>query len=321
MNIIKRFLGRLYLLVINVRNFLYNNKILPIYKSKIPVICVGNASVGGNGKTPLVIYLVRYYQNEGKRPVVLSRGYKGKFSGPYLIGDKDTANLVGDEPLLIKSLTKAPVVIAKKRVLGVKLIEQQNLGDIIILDDGLQHRALARDSNYLCFDISNKDALNNILNDKILPVGRLREPLRDALKRSDYIFLNKRGMNCDFNLEEFAEKINFDKDKIKFTNLQIRGIFNLETKQELKEKSSVIALSAIANPKGFYETLTNQGILISKTIEFSDHCIFDEKIINQIIFDNTNSIIICTEKDAVKLNDLSFDKTNFYYLAVELMIE
>ena len=180
-------LSAIYNLLTKVRNLLYDKGILSSYKSNLKVISVGNISVGGTGKTPLVIYLSKILKDKGYKPVVLSRGYKGSIKGPHLITDTNTYHEVGDEPLLIKNLASVPVVIAKKRVKGAKIIEELKLGDIIILDDGFQHRALKRDLDIVCIDASSEESVSKFFTDKLMPAGRLRESRASGLKRANAV--------------------------------------------------------------------------------------------------------------------------------------
>ena len=307
------FLSKIYSYVIFLRNFLYDHGFLFIYKSKLPIICVGNATAGGNGKTPLVIHLVKELKKKGKSPVVLSRGYGGSLSGPYQIRKEDSSELVGDEPIEILNSAKVPVVISKDRALGAKLIERQEIGDIIILDDGLQHRRLARDFNILSFDISSKKSIDTILDQKLLPKGRYREPLKSALKRSDIVILNKRGSN-----QESKElDVLFHEHKVIRTNLQCEGVKNICSGQDLI-KGDVIALSAIANPQGFYASLESMGYKILKKYSFKDHYKFTKEDLDKICRENKETPIVCTKKDSVKLSQLDIDLSNVYILSVSL---
>lgn len=312
-------LSLLYRLIVSLRNRLYNYGLLPIYKNKLPVICVGNITVGGNGKTPLVIFLVKKYQSEGKKPVVLTRGYGGKIKGPYQIKDKDSFEDTGDEALLIKKNTRVEVIISADRVKGAKYIENNNLGDIIIMDDGFQHRRLARDENILCFDISSQTAVDKVASGKLLPYGRLREPIEVALERTDKIALNARAGKLDVSLaEQIINLIKKDLPVLKtfLEFLKPEKIFG--EAQVLPEKW--VSFSAIANSEGFQKSLISLGYKVKEHFDFSDHHKFSLSDIKKIQNKYPDYSLICTEKDAIKLEAEEFQEFCIYYLPVCLKV-
>ncbi|MCX5774109.1 MAG: tetraacyldisaccharide 4'-kinase, partial [Fusobacteria bacterium] len=144
-------LSWLYAMITTVRNFLYDSKILNSEKVEgVEVICIGNITVGGTGKTPIVQYFAKKYINEGKKVAIVSRGYKGKRSvDPLIVSNYEniiaTVEESGDEPYLHAiALPKIPVIVARKRIEGVKLAKKEFQVDVVILDDGFQHRQLYR---------------------------------------------------------------------------------------------------------------------------------------------------------------------------------
>lgn len=173
----KWFLSKIFWLVTEIRNWLFDKGLLKVTKVTLPVISVGNIHVGGTGKTPTVIFLASELKKQGLNPVVLSRGYKGRLKGPHLISDSDTYIDVGDEPILIRRKTKLPIVVSKNRVKGAKYIEKMKIGDVIILDDGFQHRWLFRDIDILILPSETGD---------LLPLGMLREDIKHKA-RADII--------------------------------------------------------------------------------------------------------------------------------------
>lgn len=149
----------LYGVASSVKNHLYDTGVLSQYTTSIPVICVGNITVGGSGKSPVVQMIVSKLLSQGKRPVILSRGYGGSERGPIEVKEEHLASAVGDEPLMHKKHFRqtVSVVVARKRAHGAQFIEEKSLGDIIVLDDGYQHRALNRAVNILLIDRSSKE--------------------------------------------------------------------------------------------------------------------------------------------------------------------
>ena len=178
-------LALLFALVSGGRRFAYRRGWFSTYRASLPVIVVGNISVGGNGKTPVVVWLVEQLQARGWRPGVVSRGYGGKAPHyPYRLDKQSTTAQAGDEPVLIARRCGCPVVVAPKRADAVRLLEQSGEVDIIITDDGLQHYALARDIELVVVDGARRFG-----NGCLLPMGPLREPMT-RLKRVDAIICN-----------------------------------------------------------------------------------------------------------------------------------
>ena len=178
-------LALLFALVSGGRRFAYRRGWFSTYRASLPVIVVGNISVGGNGKTPVVVWLVEQLKARGWRPGVVSRGYGGKAPHyPYRLGVTSTTAQAGDEPVLIARRCGCPVVVAPKRADAVRLLEQSGEVDIIITDDGLQHYALARDIELVVVDGARRFG-----NGCLLPMGPLREPMT-SLKRVDAIICN-----------------------------------------------------------------------------------------------------------------------------------
>jgi len=178
----------IYRLIIALRYLLYKYNIKKTSKFKLPIIIVGNITVGGTGKTPLVIWLAEFLQKQGFQPGIVSRGYNSKATYPYEVKENSTAAEVGDEALLIKQRTKCPMVIAPNRVAAVQKLLETNNCNIIISDDGLQHYALSRD-----LEIAVIDAKQRFGNGFCLPAGPLREPIK-RLQQVDLIIENGTSM-------------------------------------------------------------------------------------------------------------------------------
>lgn len=158
----------LFAIISGTRRYAYRHGWRKGYSSSLPVIVVGNISVGGNGKTPVVVWLVDQLQARGYRPGVVSRGYGGKAPHyPYRLDKTSTTAQAGDEPVLIARRCGCPVVVAPKRADAVRLLEQSGEVDIIITDDGLQHYALARDIELVVVDGARRFG-----NACLLPMGR-----------------------------------------------------------------------------------------------------------------------------------------------------
>ncbi len=254
----------LFRFVVYIRSYIYQRF---AYKSSVPVIVVGNITVGGTGKTPLVIYLVNLLQQHGYRVGIVSRGYKSFASQDgkcvRVTPDADPT-IVGDEPLLLAQTTGVPVVIARRRVAAVQMLE--NDVDLIIADDGLQHYRMARDIEVVTIDCKTKFG-----NGYCLPMGPLREPI-SRLNTVDFILEN----GCDFVLAP-------QKD--------IDGT-----------GQTVHAVTGIGNPQRFFSTLRQMGFTVIEHA-FPDHFAFMRE---DLQFADQYPIYI-TAKDWVKCSNFGLD--------------
>jgi tetraacyldisaccharide 4'-kinase len=306
-------LSCVYGLVTYIRNKLFDLKVFKSYKSKKFVISVGNISVGGTGKTPLVIKLVTDLTNKGYRCAVLSRGYGGSQKGPFVITNQNIDSVsykeVGDEPLEIFHATKTPVVISKNRVLGVRLIEDQNLADIVILDDGFQHRWLMRDVDIVCVDVSSVIPIRQFLSADLLPLGILREKLIPATQRADIIVFSTRqsGKACS-DIESSIKTIKTLIPNIKsvasyYGAPELKSISgNKLTDTDLLSRKTFI-FCGIGNPEGFINTINKFNFnLVQPVLLFKDHHSFslvEINLINEKV--NLGHIVVTTRKDYMRL--------------------
>lgn len=275
-----------YFLIIKIRSWLYKLGLKKITKFKVPVIVVGNISVGGTGKTPLVIWLTEFLQQQGFKPGIVSRGYGGQgIAYPHIVNSSDKAEQVGDEPLLIFRRTACPVVISPKRVDAVKKLLVTTNCDVVISDDGLQHYALGRDIEIVVVDVKRKFG-----NGFLLPAGPLRET-KAKLKKVDITVEN--GGNMQLNAAKCYNLAKFSKVK------------------SLKRfaKHQVHAVAAIGNPDRFFYTLREFNIEVIEH-PFPDH----HKFTLEDLSFNDDLPVLMTEKDAVKCEQ--FAKDNFWVVPV-----
>ncbi len=273
-----------------LRSTLYRLKLLPSYRSNKPVIVIGNITVGGTGKTPLVIYLCDHFKRQGLTPLVISRGYGGNASRyPWLVDQTTAATTCGDEPLLIALKTGCQVVVDPKRVRAVKWAEQHLEYDVIILDDGLQHLALQRDIE--CVVVDGQRGFSNGYH---LPAGPLREPV-SRLESADYVVCNSG--ECD------QPSISMTLKPVSFTSLtgEVLSI-------EQQSFTTVHAVAGIGNPTRFFTTLRRLGLTVIEH-EFPDHHPFDRSDLPW-----TDHPIIMTAKDVVKCQH--FELNHVWYLDV-----
>lgn len=264
-----------------------------------PVLVIGNISVGGTGKTPLLITLVKRLQQQGFNPGVISRGYGGKASHyPYLLDAESTAAEAGDEPIAIYQQTGCAVCVGADRVAAARVLEDQNC-DVLLSDDGLQHYRLARD-----IEIAVVDGERGLGNGWRLPVGPLREP-KARLKTVDWVVVNSPVDN--FLLPGLEDLF--------YVPMQIntQDFIHLQSGEKIVAtrfySTQVNAVAGIGNPQRFYDTLTKLGIT-AELHAFPDHHTYTA---TDLQFAN-NLPVVMTEKDAVKCRE--FAQPNWFYLPI-----
>lgn len=316
----------LYKLIITIRNFFYKIKIFKSYHPGIPVIVVGNITVGGTGKTPFVIALAKLLDSHGYHPAVILRGYNSKINSEELIvvNSSTSVQLCGDEAKLIFNKLNCPVVVGSDRLKAAQYLVQNNLCNIIISDDGLQHYRLQRD-----IEICIIDSMRKFGNNQLLPVGPLRESLK-RLKKVDYILIRFNDLgNLEYNksIDNLEESIGFVdlkfSQKVYAFNFQASNLFNLNSNLSVNfdyltnNYNKIYIISGIGNNQSFIDSidrikLSNFDVNI---VSHNDHYTYNIRDFD-IIKDPSNSIIT-TEKDAVKMLDFSMKLPyfqNIYYL-------
>ena len=296
-------LSWLYGGVVKLRNFCFDVGLLKSRDFHVPVIAVGNITVGGTGKTPHVEYLIRLLR-EKYRVAVLSRGYKRKTSGFLLADANTTARDIGDEPFQMK--TKFPdisVAVDAKRVRGIqRLTADENL-DVILLDDAFQHRYVKPGVNILLVDYHRL-----IIYDKLLPAGRLREPLKGK-DRADIVIVTKCPKELkpmEFRVITKAMSL-YPYQNLYFTTLdygELQPVFNGSVVSGLPADTNVLLLTGIASPRQLEEDLRKKVGAIT-SLSFPDHHDFSRKDVRRIneTFSRMEGpkLIITTEKDAARL--------------------
>jgi tetraacyldisaccharide 4'-kinase len=263
-------------------------------QTDIPVIVVGNITVGGTGKTPLVIALVQYFQARGLRVGVVTRGYgHGLKQFPHCVTVQDDAACVGDEALLIFKKTQAAVVIAPKRMQAVQYLREQALSDIIISDDGLQHYAMGR-----AVEIAVIDGVRGLGNQMCLPAGPLRESPR-RLQHVDFVVVNTGKWPNAYAME-----------------LRPGALLSLTQGIAVLPKDlpmPVAAVAGIGHPERFFNTLNTLQVQYA-VYRFPDHHPFTRED-----FDVPEAVVVMTEKDAVKCQQFATD--SMYALSVEAVLD
>jgi tetraacyldisaccharide 4'-kinase len=307
MSVLKYLLFPIYLIywaIISFRNFLYSKKIFKSSSFDLPIITIGNLSMGGTGKTPHTEYLIRLLQ-DSQKVTTLSRGY-GRKTNEFIIAEEgDTASIIGDEPLqYFLKFPKINVTVEKKRVLGVLyLLHFLPDTDVILLDDAFQHRALKAGLNILITDYSKP-----YYSDDLIPFGELREP-KNGAERAQIIIVSKCPENfSEKEKKQCIDKINRPSIPIFFTKMKYENCYHALSKEPLDgslKDYEVLLVTGIAKPKNLTEYLNQQGVKYSN-IAFTDHHKFTKKDIQRIrekfdTFTSAKKIILTTEKDYARM--------------------
>jgi len=298
-----KLLSKIFLGVTLLRNYLYDHRFLDRYRSKLRVISVGNISVGGTGKTPLCLHIAKILKDQNRKPVILSRGYGGNIKGPHLVSKTDDGKTCGDEAILMAKKGIAPVVIARSRSKGAQFIEKENLGDVIILDDGLQHRKLFRNVNIVSINVTEDAVVDSFVKGTLLPYGYLREDRERALKRASYIVLSQRRPAALMQPPPDALLKLLPLGVPVFLSSFEPGAVNELKGEKVLAPCEVVAFCAIANPQSFLDTLKSAGFKIKESFLFRDHHVFSSSEIAEIKNKAGGLPLVCTEKDAVRLLD------------------
>ncbi len=290
-------LAQLHAGAVVLRRWLYQQGILQSWRAGVPVIVVGNVIAGGAGKTPLVMALVLHLQAAGRRPGVVSRGHGRQADNTdncLEVMPQLPASLCGDEPLLIRQRTGAPVFVARRRIDAVRaLLAAHPQTELIICDDGLQHLALRRDLNIAVFDE------RGVGNGWLLPAGPLREawPPTDNPKPRPGP-QSVAGIDLLLHTGQSAAFAGFQSHRALADNAMAAD-GTLVPLDSLKGEA-LVAVAAIASPEAFFSMLRQRGLTLARCIPLADHDSFDGKIDIDALW-ATGQRLLCTEKDAVKL--------------------
>ena len=257
------------------------------FDAGIPVFCVGNYHVGGAGKTPTVLALVKLLRDLGETPVVLSRGYGGRLRGPVMADPaRHVANDVGDEPLMLARTV--PVAVARERIDGLALAKSQG-ATVIVMDDGFQNPAIAKDASLIVID-----AQRGIGNARVFPAGPLRAPLPPQIDRTDALIVIGEGRAADAISATVAAQ-----DKPVLTAVlkaDDAAVASLRGRRAL-------AFAGIGDPGRFFRTLRANGIEVVIERTFADHHPFSQSEIEALLADAKRHVltVVTTEKDLARL--------------------
>jgi len=312
-----------YVLVVWLRNKLYDKGILKSASFNLPLICVGNIAVGGTGKSPMVEYLAKLLRNDFQ-VATLSRGYKRKTKGYALANASTTALDIGDEPMQFHlKFPDVAVAVGEERIVAIpQLLHDKPDTDLIILDDAFQHRAVTAGFNIVLTDCSNL-----YTRDWYLPSGDLRD-VKSSVERADVIIVTK--CPADLSVEkknEIIKELAPAKDqKIFFSTIRYGALYHITEKTpfELNEETEALLVTGIANPKPLKKLLAEQTKSYTEQA-YNDHYIFTIDDLKDIqkkfaALNADHKIILTTEKDAVRLAKFEDQLKNlpFYVIPIEM---
>jgi tetraacyldisaccharide 4'-kinase len=299
-------LGFFYWLLIFWRNFFYNLGFFVSRKLPCKVVSIGNLSVGGTGKTPFVLFLANSLKARGLNVAVLSRGYKRKSTGTHVVSDGNTLksdlNNSGDEPfMLANKLQDIPVVVDENRYRGGQFICNEYNPDVIIMDDGFQHRRVFRDVDIVLINSNHR-------RPKLLPYGLLREPLRN-IKRADAVIFTKANLTPPDEklVNAVSNYCSFTMESDLIPNTQVIGLDG-STKPVSDFNGPVVAVSGVGDPDSFEVIMEEAGLDYVHHFRHDDHAEYsamDLEVLREVFLSAEAQALITTEKDLVKLESLN----------------
>jgi len=315
----------LFYIITAFRNFFYSSGIFKSQKAGKPVISIGNLSAGGTGKSPFTILTAKLLISKGFRPAIISRGYKRNSEDIEIVydGGKLTGNTerCGDEPVMIAENLSVKnknfyVIAGSDRIKTAQFAIERFNPDVIILDDGFQHRKIKRDTDIVLLDTEDIKR-NKFYNFFVLPSGNLRES-RNGLKRADIIILNKKF--CDYIPDyKFSERC-----KVFSMEYIVKGFFDKSGFEQKIGNRNVIAFAGIANPGSFFDEIGKFNLKIKNKVRFNDHHNYtDSDIMKFKSMAAENDVFITTEKDFVKIRQFKdfTDYFNVLFMKIELNLE
>lgn len=261
------------------------------YRSRLPVLCVGNLTAGGTGKTPLVLHLCRHLATAGLRPAVLTRGYGGRLAGPHWVGGGDGAGDVGDEALLLAR--SAPALVCRDRGAGARAIEA-TAADVIVMDDGLQNPQLAKD-----LTLAVVDGSRGLGNGRVLPAGPLRAPLGFQLALVDALLVNAADPDAGAATAASLRQ--------RFDGPILRCTTKVAGDAAWLKGERVVAWAGIGAPQRFFAMLRGLGADVAAAVAFRDHQVPGTADAHRLLAlaQAHGALLISTEKDMARLTGAS----------------
>jgi len=305
-------LAALYGAGLKIREGLYRTGLMRTAEPPIPVISVGNVSLGGTGKTTVVAMLSEELRRRGYRPAIIMRGYKKKKGGTFVVDpSKGSASEAGDEATMLARRTRLPVLVGKRRGDGIRKAVEEFGADIAVFDDGYQVRDVEKKVEVLV--LNGRQGLKSM---HLFPLGILREPM-DAVKRADIVLINK-GDPPDRLRRLVADAPAF---RVRYRPLHL---YNLKrgamTDFRYVSGRKVLAFSGLGDNDSFFTLLREIGAHVVRCVEFPDHYQYEETDLRRLESYADVELLVTTEKDAVKMGGMEAGD-GLFYLSVEAQIE
>lgn len=314
-------LSFLYDQIVGVKNSLYDRGLVGVYKAPVPVVSIGNLTVGGTGKTPVTDFCLKALVAQGKKVAVISRSYRAGASAPCLVDVQrsDAAQFFGDEPVLLAQRNpEVSVFVGPSKWQTARFAATEDKFDIFIVDDGFQHRRLHRDLNIVILD-----ATEVLPNYAVLPEGRARESWHN-LNRADLIVITKCNLASDDEFKALSERLPPQKEVL-FFGYEIKSLVNaadqsLRAVAETQGKNFFL-VSAIARPDVFEKMMGEVGTISKKSLHYRDHHQYTSEDVRHIQEEFKKShadYLVATEKDIVKLRGLFANPEILWGAALEV---
>ena len=304
-----------------IRNVLFDRNLLKQHQFNLPVLSIGNITVGGTGKTPFTCFMADLLKELGYKPGIVSRGYGRKSKGVLIVhnGTSVCSNVAesGDEPYMIgKILRDTPIIVSEEKYHGIEEMIKNFDVNFIILDDAFQHRKVKRD-----LDIVLMNSQEPKSHYHLLPLGRLRESL-SGLRRADIIIHTKHNGHTQPHMSDRVKKYSTAPQLVSMNEFKILQYKNNEyISVNISELNNVVAFCGIARPESFTSILDDLGLEVSDLHSFNDHQEYNTKILDRLqtsLEMCQSKSILTTEKDLVKLPDLFLKNVNIYILKVSM---
>ena len=313
----------MYGCIIYLRNLFYDYGWFTTEEFKLPIISVGNITTGGSGKTPLVMYLANLLIKNGKTPSIVSRGYGRKSQGLVVVHDgkemKAKVESAGDEPFLMATILKSvPVIVCEDRSHGIQQLIDFYSVNVVIMDDGFQHRKVKRDLDIIT--ISANDSKNDY---RLLPWGKLREPFKNINRSNAIVFTKTDNYTPPNMLAEFQSV--FKGNSIVSSIIPVLMRYDSSGYHKSLPSSEVLfAFCGIGEPDSFFKSIKQLDIKLGGKRIFSDHQEYTESVITELsaqIKSSNCTAIITTEKDLVKLPESFLDEFETFVIKIEVKFE
>ncbi|MDD3846060.1 MAG: tetraacyldisaccharide 4'-kinase [Syntrophorhabdaceae bacterium] len=306
------FFSYLYQIALMAREYMYQTGIMTTQSAPIPVISVGNITLGGTGKTPVVERLSRRFKDAGFNPGIITRGYMRKKNGTFAVDIKnDSAQTAGDEAYMLAKRTRIPVIVGKDRLKAIKRGIKDRHIDIAILDDGFQVRDLKKDVDLLI--LNGRESLSR---QELFPLGPYREPVA-RVRASDTILVSKS--EPDSATIYFIRGI--PRFQVRYSPVHVYNVRkNVIAHYNFLKSKKVLAFAGLGDNQSFFQLLRQIGADIVQETSFPDHHRYTPKDMKRMESVDNIQCIVTTEKDAVKLLGMEVPD-NLFYLSIEARIE